>query len=98
MTYAQIVTEDRRLCILRLLRDAPGASVNHYVLQTALDALGHKVSRDAVRADAAWLAEQGLADMEAVNEIAVLTLTGRGDDVAAGRAFVPGIKKPVPGE
>ena len=98
MTYADDVSADRRLVILRLLSEDPGYSHNDRVLQTALARIGHAVSRDAVRSDMAWLAEQGLATVEVIeNEVHVAKLTERGADVAAGRATVPGVKRPSPG-
>ena len=97
MNYAKHITQDRRLAVLRLLADDPGYSHNDSVLQTALDAIGHTVSRDQVRVDLAWLEEAGLVTVRVVNEtIHVATLTKRGIDVAAGRAVVPGVKRPSP--
>ncbi len=100
--YAKFLREDRRLTILRVLCDAQGNTANHYVLQTILNTLGHSVSRDVVRGDLAWLAEQGLVNAAEITaagaSVTVAALTPRGDDVAAGRAVVPGVKRPVPGE
>ncbi len=94
MSLAAILAEDRRLAILRLL-DGEGGAVNESVMQTALDALGHPVSRDVVRGEFAWLAEQGLVEVETVaDHVQVARLTGRGEDVAGGRARVPGVKRP----
>ncbi|EFF6969457.1 ArsR family transcriptional regulator, partial [Escherichia coli] len=43
----------------------------------------------------AWLAEQGLVRKRMlVNGYFIAELTGRGQDVAEGRASVPGVKKP----
>lgn len=97
MSFATLLTEDRRLAILCLLAQAPGTSANTYVLGCGLRAMGHNVSGDMVETDAAWLVEQGLATMEDLGQVRVLSLTQRGDDVAAGRAVVPGVKRPVPG-
>lgn len=97
MKFTELLAEDRRLSLLRLLAEAPGASANTYVLHTALQAVGHSCSGDQVETDAAWLAEQGLATVEDLGKVRVVHLTARGDDVAAGRAVVPGVKRPVPG-
>lgn len=98
-SFAALMAEDRRLGILRLLKTAPGKSANHYVLQTALEQVeAHRVSRDTVKTDLAWLEEQGLVTVEAVGHLVSAALTGRGDDVASGLASVPGVKTPVPGE
>ena len=94
MSFAAILAEDRRLAILCLL-EGEGGAVNESVMQAALDALGHRVSRDTVLAEFAWLAEQGLVEVETVAEqVQVARLTGRGEDVAGGRARVPGVKRP----
>lgn len=97
--YNEFVAEDRRLAILRFLAEDSDYSLNDSVLQTALGHVGHGVSRDVLRNDLAWLSEQGLATVEQVmgGKVAVARLTDRGADVAAGRAVVPGVKRPTPG-
>lgn len=96
MSLAEIQAEHRRLSILRLLTDAPGYAANESILDQALDGVGLPASRDQVRADLAWLAEQGLATTEAVGELTVARVTLRGIDVARGDAVVPGVKRPSP--
>ncbi|MDX9863094.1 MAG: ArsR family transcriptional regulator [Rhodospirillales bacterium] len=96
-TFAELVTQDRRLAILHILAADPGYSVNDSVMQTALESIGHTASRDQIRTDFAWLAEQGLVKCEVVHEtIHVARLTARGGEVEAGRATVPGVKRPSP--
>ena len=97
MSFKNLLTEDRRLVILRFLAEDPSYRLNTSVLRTALDAFGHSVSRDQVETDVAWLAEQGLVSVEPVGPVRVATLTGRGVDVATGKAVVPGVKRPGPG-
>ncbi len=97
MSFKNLLTEDRRLVILRFLAEDPSYRLNTSVLRTALDAFGHSVSRDQVETDVAWLAEQGLVSVETVGPVRVATLTGRGVDVATGKAVVPGVKRPGPG-
>ena len=96
-TFAQLQTENRRCAFLRFLNEDPDYSVNTSILQTALAHIGHGVSRDTVNGDAAWLEEQGLVCREDLEGIIVVKLTQRGADVAAGRAVVPGVKRPGPG-
>lgn len=96
-TFATIVTEDQRLIILRVLSEDAGYSHNEYVMQSALAQLGHHISADAVHTQIAWLAEQGLVTTQN-SGVLIATLTRRGDDVAHGRATVPGVKRPRPGE
>ncbi|EBP9465246.1 ArsR family transcriptional regulator [Salmonella enterica] len=88
-----ILTEDRRLVILRSLLDCNNES-NESILQDCLDAYGHNVSRDVVRGQIDWLAEQNLVTVENLSGFYVVTLTGRGQDVAEGRAKVSGVKRP----
>lgn len=88
-----ILTEDRRLVILRSLLDC-NSEANESILQDCLDAYGHNVSRDLVRGLIDWLAEQNLVTVESLRGFYVVTLTGRGQDVAEGRARVSGVKRP----
>ncbi|WPM85244.1 ArsR family transcriptional regulator [Apirhabdus apintestini] len=88
-----ILTEDRRLVILRSLLDCNNEA-NESILQDCLDAYGHNVSRDLVRGLIDWLAEQGLVTVESLSGFYVVTITGRGQDVAEGRAKVSGVKRP----
>ncbi|EHJ7193403.1 ArsR family transcriptional regulator [Salmonella enterica subsp. enterica serovar Victoria] len=88
-----ILTEDRRLVILRSLLDCNNEA-NESILQDYLDAYGHNVSRDVVRGQIDWLAEQNLVTVENLSGFYVVTLTGRGQDVAEGRAKVSGVKRP----
>lgn len=97
-SFTRLLSEDRRLVVLRILDRAPGNEANHYILRDALDSMGHNVSRDVVRGELAWLEEQGLITVENLGSMSVAQLTGRGQDVSLGRAVVPGVKKPVPGE
>lgn len=91
----EILNADQRLVILRALCECSG-DANESVLQTCLDAYGHRVSRDAVRTHCYWLEEQGLVSVKDVSGCLVATLTGRGADVAEGRSTVPGVKRPRP--
>jgi len=94
--YAKYISEDRRLLILRLLSEMPTYKANSSVLYTALGAWGHAPSRDQVKTELRWLSEQGLITVEDIgaSDVLLATLTARGQDVAAGRAFVDGVKRP----
>ena len=93
-----IFTKNRRLAILRFLAEDQDYSLNTSVLQSALAAIGHGVSRDVGEADAAWLAEQGLATMERLDNlpVTVLRISARGVDGARGVASHPGVDRPLP--
>ncbi len=97
MSFAQLLSEDRRLVILRLLSAAPEYTANAFVLRPGLEAVGHAMSTDQLATELAWLAEQGLVELGAVAGVTVARLTARGADVAAGRAVTPGVKRPEPG-
>ncbi len=94
--FSELITADIRLVILRTLESDPGYDLNESVLQSVLASLGHSVSRDRVRTELQWLAEQGLVTLKDVVGVQVATLTKRGADVATGRARVPGVKRPGP--
>jgi len=83
-----------RLAMLKLLEQAAGYSANDSVLTDAVRSLGFSASRDQVCAELAWLAEQDLVRCEPLGQLQVVTLTGRGQDVATGSASVPGVKRP----
>lgn len=88
-----------RIALLRVLADAPGYAANDSVLVSALGALGLVVSRDILRGQLAWLAEQGLITTASPSEtLTVATIVERGTDVARGLAIVPGVQRPSPGQ
>jgi hypothetical protein len=95
--YAALVAENRRLEVLRVLAQDPGYQVNERLVGEALALTGIGSSADQVRAAGAWLAEQGLADVEVVAGLHLFRVTLRGLDVAGGRAVVPGVARPLPG-
>lgn len=97
-TYKEIVAQDRRLAMLRFLSEDNDYKINDSVMQQALEQLGHSVSREAIQADFDFLAEIGLIEVETYfdGKVQVAKITGRGLDVAAGRAVVTGVKRPRP--
>ncbi len=92
--FAAFVAEDRRLVILRVLANMPAYRSNSFLLTTLLGKWGHEPSADQVKGDLAWLQEQGLLTVQDVEGVYIATLATRGADVAAGRAVVPGVKRP----
>lgn len=97
-SFAERLAEDRRLAILKALAQMPGYQANEGVLRTALDHVGLRVGRDAVRADLTWMEDFRLVRIERLPahgaELWVATLTGSGDDVAHGRVKHHGIPRP----
>jgi hypothetical protein len=96
LNFSERIAQDRRLVILRLLERTPGYSANESLLDLALEDFGHRTSRDQVRADLAWLAEQQLIATEEIGGITIAIATRRGLDVARGKAIVPGVRRPAP--
>lgn len=92
--FVQQQTEDRRLSILLLLVQSSGGQCNEALLHSALSTFGHAPSFDQVKSDLAWLAEQGLVETHSLAGLMVAAIKARGEDVAAGRAVVPGVQRP----
>lgn len=95
MEYAELLAEERRLVVLRVLDTA--GTANDSVLTTAIVHIGVPSTRDQVRTAMRWLEEQGLVEIEALEGGRVLKalLTERGLEVAQGRALCPGVKRPT---
>ena len=98
MPLKDLIKEHQRLVILRCLSEVPGYDLNESILQDSLNVYGLDSSRDSLRTQLAWLEEQGLISIEKIGSTQKATLTARGEDVAKGRADVPGVKRPRAGE
>ena len=92
--FSTHLTEDRRLVVLRVLAESAGYTANEYILQQMLEQFGHVASIDRIRADLAWLRAQQLLTVSQVADVHIARITARGQDVAAGRTVVPGVKRP----
>ena len=96
MNYAELVSADLRLQMLRALNQDADYSHNEAVIREVLRMTGHGIGRDRIRTELSWLAEQQLVTIEDVSGVWVAKLTARGADVACGCIQVPGIKRPGP--
>ena len=90
MSLTKVLTEDRRLVILRTLSEVPGYNLNEAILRQALAQIGHpEASKDLVRADLQFLSEHGLIRIARLampsGELWIATLLEDGDAVANGR-------------
>ncbi|MCK9987615.1 MAG: hypothetical protein AzoDbin1_04087 [Azoarcus sp.] len=94
MSFSDYLRKDVRLVALRILTEMPSYRANSSVLSNMLDHYGHAVTRDQVKTELRWLAEQGLLTIDEAGSVLVATLTERGQDVAAGRARVDGVNRP----
>jgi Tfp pilus assembly protein PilN len=94
--YDRTLAEHARLTILKVLARQAGYHANDSVLADALAAYGFRLSRDRVRTEIDWLAEQGLLTVAQAEHLVVATATRRGVDVAEGLATTAGVKRPGP--
>lgn len=94
-SFTERLAEDRRLTILRLLAES-NYEASDSLLSAALDDFGHRVSRDQVRTELAWLREQGLLDLDEMGGVMIARLTQRGFECASGIVAVPGVRRPAP--
>jgi hypothetical protein len=95
-TFADLLTSDIRLVILRALQQDLGYSHNESIIHAIVEKFGHHCSRDMIRTQLSWLQEQCLVSLNDIAGIYVATITQRGADVATGCATVPGVKRPGP--
>jgi hypothetical protein len=96
MNYADHFAKHLRIALLKALDTAPARRANSSILHSAMDGLGLTATRDQVKTELAWLAEQGLLTVEDLGGLYVATLTERGLDVAEGRTVAPGVQRPAP--
>ncbi len=99
MNLTKVVTEQRRLAILRTLAEV-SYNLNEDVLIQALGELSvATVTKDMVRADMTFLAQGGLIRVETLpkerGELWIAHLLTHGKEVAEGRHF-PGIAQRQP--
>lgn len=96
MAYAEHFSKHLRIALLRVLNAAPSCRANSSILHSALPEVGLTPTRDQIKTELAWLAEQQLLTADDHNGLVVATLTERGMDVAEGRTVVPGVQRPTP--
>ncbi|QEW05643.1 VpaChn25_0724 family phage protein [Nitrincola iocasae] len=97
MTYQEEREQHQRLCILRTLNEQTGYRANESFLMDVLSRYALDLSRDALRTQLAWLAEQRLITTEQLGSTTIASITQRGQDVSRGLATLPGIKRPSAG-
>src|SRR4051812_12149553 len=95
-SFAELRRRQRRLVMLQLLDACEGREASDDLIFKALPASGLASSVDAVRADLAWLDEQGLVNVRESEGVTFGKITARGSDVASDRAHVPGVERPGP--
>jgi len=96
MDYADTLRRHRRLTILRTLSAIPGYSTNESIIEDACDRFRVTSTRDQVRTELGWLAEQGFVTNEIIGDYMIATLTQGGLDIVSGKRVHPDIEKPAP--
>lgn len=95
--YLQVMSEHRRLTILRHLAGPGGnAGINDSILQTICNDFGVSSSRDQVKSALNWLEEQGLCSLKRLDKIVIAYPKQRGNDVAKGIILHDGVQPPSP--
>lgn len=96
MDFRTHLTEDLRLCLLRVLAEAPGASANASVLHSAVQALGHAVTREQVLQALGYLEGLAAVATEQVGRVTVAALREAGQNhLSRLGAPLPGVKVPA---
>ena len=96
-TYIDIVNEDRRLAILRVLAEQPAREMNSSNIDTWLRHIRTPGTRADTMQALHWLAGEGLLVLTPVPDVPslhVAKLTAAGLDAAQGRAVHPGVARP----
>lgn len=93
MNLSKVLSEDRRLAMLRTLTEVPGYNLNEDIIRQVLNELGNPgADRDLIRADLEFLAAHNLVRIQklpkTVGELWIAHLLGAGKDVAKGRQHV----------
>lgn len=97
-SFRQHLDADLRLCLLRVLAEAPGCRANASILQDAVNAIGHHASRDQILMHLGHLASLGAVDTEAVGPVTVAALTDTGaNHLRRLGPPLPGVKLPMLG-
>jgi hypothetical protein len=95
MSYADLLLQDARLVILRVVNEMPSQRANSSVLCSILDEkFGHVLSRVEVKAQLRWLEERELVEIEEAGAVLLATLREKGELVVRGRVTVEGVKRP----
>jgi len=93
MPLQDIQNEHARRSILLAL-EALNYTSNDSMIKDSCEHFANPMSSDQVRTQLGWLAEQGLVNIKRNGSYMIATLTSRGQDVANGRSFVDGVKRP----
>lgn len=68
MSFKNHLLEDMRLVVLRTLSEMSSYRLNSSALHSFITRYGHSFSRDQLRTELHWLAEQGLIVIEEISK------------------------------
>lgn len=94
--YIKYITENFRLCVLRVLLELPGYSANESVIEKITTRrFGFDADRDRLRTQLAWLESNGLIELcRECKSCVVAKLTRDGAKVARGQIKASGVDSP----
>ncbi len=99
MSFDQHMRDDARLRILQTLHRQTDGRLGDAMLEHALDAFGHRRSRDWIRTQLRAMAELGAVTIPVDTAAQIVAeLTRAGLDHVTRRGVIEGIKRPEPGE
>ena len=95
MSYSDLLIQDARLVLLRVMHEMPSRRANSSVLCTIIDEhYGHSLEVADVKRELRWLEERELVEIETAGAVLLATLRDRGEMVVKGRITVEGVKRP----
>jgi len=94
MSFENHLAEQRRLIILETLSKVHDRTLNDSLLARPLRIAGHNVTRDVIRNDIRYLAENGAVVRTDAMGFVVAELTERGDDHVSSRTILDGVARP----
>lgn len=94
--YVQLINEDIRLSVLRILCEDPAYSHNTAIIRVALAQLGHRISDERLTEQLGWLVEQELISSEESAGVVIVKLTNRGEEAVQGVVRIRGLARPRP--
>ncbi|QCN98903.1 ArsR family transcriptional regulator (plasmid) [Azospirillum argentinense] len=95
MSFQTHLIEDLRLCVLRVLSEVPGCRANSSIIQTAVNALGHHVTREQVAQQIDYLASLQAVETEMVGPVKVVELRSAGENhLKRLGPPLPGVNRP----
>ncbi|MBX9944912.1 MAG: hypothetical protein K2Y40_12590 [Reyranella sp.] len=94
LTYNELLRQDRRLTILRVLEGAQGKGANESQLERLC--VAHQVwsTRAQIRTELLWLEQQGFVLIEDLEGFMLATATDEGIKLALGQLTHPDITAP----